>query len=333
MFKDKKILIIGGTGTIGSNLVKLLLKETPTVIRILSRDEFKQYNMSIELAEHKNIRFLLGDIRDYERTKRAMEDIDIVFHAAALKQVPACEYNPFEAVKTNVLGTQNVIDAAMNQGVQKMIFTSTDKTISPTNTYGATKLLAERLICAAEYSKGNKQISFSAVRFGNVMGSRGSVVPLFVKQILENGYITVTDGSMSRFMMTQSQAARLLLEACQKANGGEVFILKMPVINIMDLAEVVVEETAKKFGFNPKNIEIRTIGLRPGEKMYEELMTEEESEQAIEFDNMFAIQSQLSKSREYSDGKEAVKKTYSSHDVMPISKQEIKDFLYEERLI
>lgn len=334
MFSNKKILIIGGTGTIGRKLVNELLSKDPHTIRIFSRDEFKQFEMMNELREKKNLRFLLGDVRDNERLLRAMEGIDIVFHVAALKQVPACEYNPFEAVKTNVIGTQNVIDSAIKTNVQKVIFTSTDKTISPTNTYGATKLLAERLIASADYHKGNRDISFAAVRFGNVMGSRGSVIPLFKQQILENGYITATDTNMTRFMMTQKQAAELLLHACERAKGGEVFVLKMPVIRLKDLAETIIEEVAKKYNLDEKKVGIKNIGLRPGEKMYEELMTIDESKYAIEFDDMFAIQSMYDpRKHDYKEGKATNAKTYSSDDGILIGKEEIRKIILRENFI
>lgn len=334
MFRNKKILVIGGTGTIGSSLVKKLIDKEARVIRILSRDEFKQYNMINEFKNNRNIRFLLGDVRDYDRINRAMEDIDIVFHTAALKHVPSCEYNPFEAVKTNVLGTQNVIDAAINNDVERVILTSTDKTISPTNTYGATKLLAERLISSANCYKGRHKTIFAAVRFGNVMGSRGSVIPLFKKQILENREITVTNTTMSRFMMTLSQATDLTLKACEKANGGEIFILKMPVVNLKDLAEVIIDEVCNKYSINPKEVKMIDIGLRPGEKMFEELMTIEESKYAIEFDQMFAVTPFYQNEKYYyKEGNKAKIKNYSSDDIDLITKENLRQLLLHEKLI
>lgn len=333
-FKNKKILVIGGTGTIGSSIVRTLLKKDVDVVRIFSRDEHKQFELQQELDGHRNVRFLLGDVRDYSRLRRAMEDIDIVFHAAALKHVPSCEYNPFEAVKTNVIGTQNVINAAISCNVEKVILTSTDKTIGPTNTYGATKLLAERLVSSAEYYKGSRKISFAAVRFGNVMGSRGSVIPLLKKQILEKGYVTITDGEMTRFMMTISQAINLTVEACKRAKGGEVFVLKMPAIKLKDLVDVIIEETCKNNNLQFSKIEKKVIGLRPGEKMFEELMTLEESKYAIEFDDMFAIQPLFKeKIYDYGEGKIAQHKTYSSHNEKLISKEEIREMLTSEGLV
>ncbi|WP_248929428.1 UDP-N-acetylglucosamine 4,6-dehydratase family protein [Paenibacillus hamazuiensis] len=292
IYQNKKILIIGGTGTIGYHLTKRLLEDNPKVIRIFSRDEHKQFQMNIDFRDYQDrLRFLIGDVRDYQRLLRAMEDIDYVFHLAAMKHVPACEYNPFEAVQTNVIGTQNVIQAAIQAGVKKVLFTSTDKAISPTNTYGATKLTAERLISAAEYQKGPKTTIFSSVRFGNVMGSRGSVIPLFKKQIIEDKVITVTDLNMVRYMMTPSQATSLVLEANILAEGGEVFVLKMPVVKLSDLVKVMIEEISLKNNIDPREVKVKETGLRPGEKMYEELMTDDEARISAELPDMYVIPS------------------------------------------
>ncbi|MDT3428003.1 FlaA1/EpsC-like NDP-sugar epimerase [Paenibacillus forsythiae] len=299
-YKDKKILITGGTGTIGYHLTKRLLAEHPKVIRIFSRDEYKQFEMAQEFQEHlPQLRFLIGDVRDQQRLVRAMEGIDYVFHCAAMKHVPACEYNPFEAVQTNVVGTQNVIQAAVANEVSKVLFTSTDKAISPTNTYGATKLTAERLISAAEYQKGPRTTTFSSVRFGNVMGSRGSVIPLFKKQILEQGMITVTDPDMLRYMMTPAQAIELILKANEMASGGEVFVLKMPVVRLGDLADVVIKMVQKKYQIDDK-VELRVIGIRPGEKRFEELMTSDEQALVTESKEMYIIPSIFADSHDYS---------------------------------
>jgi len=238
----KKILITGGTGSLGQALVEKILAYNPDVVRIYSRDEAKQYDMQHILGGNSRVRFLLGDVRDGDRLRRAMEGIDIVFHTAALKHVPSCEYNPFEAVKTNILGTQNVIDAALEFNVERVIYTSSDKSISPTNTMGSTKLVAERLISAADYHKGARRTLFASVRFGNVMGSRGSVIPLFKQQIFQGGPVTVTVPEMTRFMMTLGDAVNLTLEAARRVIGGEVFVLKMPVVRVQDLAEVIIED-------------------------------------------------------------------------------------------
>lgn len=328
MFKDKNILIIGGTGTIGQAMVKKILDYNPKVIRIFSRDEYKQFVMKDEFRDYKNIRFLLGDVRDKERLDRAICDIDIVFHLAALKHVPSCEYDPFEAVKTNVIGTENVIQCAIKNKVERVIYTSSDKAVSPTNTMGATKLLAERLISSADYSKGGKTPIFAAVRFGNVIGSRGSVIPLWKKQILENREITVTDLDMTRFMMTIDQAVDLTLKACEIAEGGEIFVLKMPVIKIGDLAHVVIESISSQFGIDKDEIKVKEIGLRSGEKMYEELMTEDEATFSIEYEHMFAIQPLT---KHINTGKRKYR-NYSSQNEMILCKDKIQELIESVKL-
>lgn len=289
-YKGKKILVTGGTGTIGQHLIRRLLLDEPAVIRVFSRDEYKQFEMQHDLKDYPNIRYLVGDVRDVNRLKRAMEDIEYVFHLAAMKQVPACEYNPFEAVQTNVVGTQNVIQAAIEAGVSKVLFTSSDKAVSPSNTYGATKLMGEKLISAAEYQKGPKKTSFVSVRFGNIMGSRGSVIPLFKKQIIEKKSITLTSKDMTRYMMTPSQAISLLLMTIENAKGGEVFVLKMPIIRLVDLASIVINEVRLQNNID-QTIEVREIGLRPGEKINEELMTNDEKKNVIEKEYVYIVPS------------------------------------------
>lgn len=328
MYKDKKILIIGGTGTIGWNLTRSLLEQNPKVIRIFSRDEHKQYEMANSFKQNLDcLRFLIGDIRDRQRLDRAMEDVDYVFHLAAMKHVPACEYNPFEAVQTNVIGTQNVIQAAILNNVEKVLFTSTDKSISPTNTYGATKLMAERLISVSEYQKGSRSTIFSSVRFGNVMGSRGSVIPLFKSQLQEGKDLTITDPDMLRYMMTPSQAIKLILEANTAAKGGEVFVLKMPVIRIGDLADVIVEVYRQKSMFVEEHFpKVRIVGLRAGEKRYEELMTLEEQLVAEERDNMYIIPSSL-------HARPSTELNDFQVSMQPISKETLKNWLIEENLV
>jgi FlaA1/EpsC-like NDP-sugar epimerase len=289
IFKNKNILVTGGTGSIGSEIVRLVLKYNPKVVRIFSRDESKQFELEQEIGHNENVRFLIGDIRDKDRLQRAFEDIDIVFHAAAMKHVPACEYNPFEAVKTNVMGTQNVIDAALKNNVEKVDAISTDKAASPISTMGATKLLAEKLIIDANNYKGHRKVVFSCVRFGNVMGSRGSVIPLFENQIRKGGPVTVTDPEMKRFIMSISQAVDLVFKATKISQGGEIFIFKMPVIKLGDLTKVMIEYLAPKYGHKPEEIKIKNIGIRNGEKMYEHLMTVEEAQCAYETEDMFIV--------------------------------------------
>ncbi|QMV41672.1 UDP-N-acetylglucosamine 4,6-dehydratase family protein [Cohnella cholangitidis] len=335
IYTDKKVLIVGGTGTIGYHLTKRLLQENPKVIRIFSRDEYKQYEMGLEFQEHADkLRFLIGDVRDQQRLARAMEDIDYVFHLAAMKHVPFCEYNPFEAVQTNVIGTQNVIQSAIQAGVKKVLFTSTDKAVSPSNTYGATKLTAERLISAAGYQKGSKVTSFASVRFGNVMGSRGSVIPLFKKQILEQRKVTITDMRMTRYMMTPQQAISLLMEANGISKGGEVFVLKMPVVRLADLTAVMIEQLSKDTSYHG-DVEVKEIGLRPGEKLDEELMTMDEQNNVIETDFMYIIPPiyghSISKNSYVTESWLSDKMKYSSNEL--ISKAKLLEWLKYENLI
>lgn len=332
-FRGKKILIIGGTGTIGKKIMEEILKEEPEVIRIFSRDEHKQFEMQNEWKNNRKLRFLIGDVRMYDRVYSAMEDIHYVFHTAAMKHVSFCEYNPYEAVLTNIVGTHNVIKAAIAQKVDRVIFTSTDKAISPTNNYGATKLTAEKLITSAELSKGSAKTIFASVRFGNVMGSRGSVIPLFKQQIIENKEVTVTDRQMSRFMMTVQQAAALTIQAMKLAEGGETFILKMPVVSLNDLVEVMIEEVGRKYNIPSGEIKIKEIGLRPGEKKYEELMTYDESLHAFELPQMFVIPGPFLSMRPVENSKKAAPGTYESGDQQPITKEELRMFMEEEKLI
>ena len=331
--QNKKILITGGTGSLGRELVHEVLKNDPKVVRVFDVDETEQFEFQHELKEHEEtVRFLLGDVRDSGRLIHAAEDIDIIFHTAALKHVMACEYNPFEAVKTNILGIQNVIDAAITNNVERIIFTSSDKAVNPSNTMGATKLLAERLMSAANYYKGNRKCIFSSVRFGNVMGSRGSVIPLFKQQIKAGGPVTVTDREMSRFMMSMSQAIELVFRSAELAQGGEVFIFKMPTVNIADLAEVLIEELAPQYGYKAEDIEIKIIGTIPGEKMYEELMTEDEATRSLEREDMFIVVPLIMDGMSKYDGSayDATpirSKDYISKDVVPITKDEIRAIL------
>lgn len=337
--KNKKILITGGTGSLGRELVHKTLQNNPEVIRIFDVDETEQFDFQHELKNHERIvRFLLGDVRDKERLNRATEDINVIFHTAALKHVLACEYNPFEAVKTNVLGMQNVIEAAINNNVGKVIFTSSDKAVNPSNTMGTTKLLAEKLMTSANYYKGARDCVFSSVRFGNVMGSRGSVIPLFKRQIMAGGPVTITDPTMTRFMMSMSQAVDLVFRSAEVSQGGEVFIFKMPTVNISDLAEVLIEELAPRYGHRPEDIVIDIIGTKPGEKMYEELMTEDEALRSLERDDMFIIIPEIEDGLTKIDTSEygalpIRSKDYVSKDAVPITKDEIRNILQKEVII
>ena len=330
-FKGKNILVTGGCGSVGTELVNKLVKEAK-VIRIFDNYENGLFQAQQRYKNHSNVRYLLGDIRDKERLEIAMENIDVVFHTAALKHVWACEYNPFEAVKTNIDGLQNVIDYAMKHNVEKFIFTSSDKAANPSNVMGTTKLAGEKLVTAANYYKGNKRTVFASIRFGNVMGSSGSVIPVFKEQIAKGGPVTLTDPKMSRFVITMQQAADLVLEAAVQAKGGEVFILKMDALNVKDLAEVMIAELG-----NGKKLPLVTEGAKPGEKMYEELFTEEEATRALEEEHMFVVLPQLTElfgvKTNYKHLKPAKIQPYTSRDAKLLSKEEVKSLLKKEGLI
>ena len=275
--KDKTFLITGGTGSFGQKCTELLLKEgPPRRLIIFSRDELKQYEME-QRFNHPCLRFFIGDVRDKDRLYRAMNGVDYVIHAAALKQVPACEYNPFEAVKTNILGAVNVIDSAIDNQVEKVIAVSTDKAVNPVNLYGATKLCAEKLFVQGNaYSAGRAR--FSCARYGNVVGSRGSVIPLFLQQ-RSKGVVTVTDKRMTRFWITLEQGIKFVLNCLETMRGGEIFVPKIPSMNIMDLVSAIVPDC-----------EVTFTGIRPGEKIHELLMSPDEARQAVERPDMYIIQ-------------------------------------------
>ncbi|SEJ23550.1 UDP-N-acetylglucosamine 4,6-dehydratase family protein [Paenibacillus polymyxa] len=332
MFTNKIVLVTGGTGSIGSEIVRNVLSYNPKALRIFSRDESKQFDLQQELKEFTNIRYLIGDIRDKQRLSYAMEDVDYIFHAAALKHVPACEYNPMEAVKTNVIGVQNLIETAIEHNVEKVVAISTDKVVNPTNTMGATKLLSERLISAANLYKGSKRTIFSCVRFGNVMGSRGSVIPLFRDQIAKGMPVTVTHAEMTRFMMSIPQAAQLVIDAAHYSQGGEVFVLKMPILKITDLAQCLVDSYEEAVG-QPYRGEIIETGIRPGEKLYEELMTLEESERALENGQMYIIPSLFhTAEQEYAGFQKATRQEYSSMTAAQIFPKAIRELIEQNGL-
>ena len=266
-FCNKIILVTGGTGTIGSELVRQLLKYEPKQLRVLSRDQNKQYNLAEETDHHPNLRLFIGDIRDRERLDLAFENVDIIFHAAALKHVPSCEYNPAEAVKTNIIGSQNVIDMARKHGVKKVIGISTDKAVNPNNIMGTSKLMMERLFINANQYITSIGTKFACVRFGNVAWASASVLPIWAKQIEKNGEITITDANMTRFIISTDQAVNLVLRAGLLMQGGEIFILKMPSIKLGNLAKIFTKKYAPD-----RKIKIRNIGNRGGEKKHEELI-------------------------------------------------------------
>ncbi len=273
-----KILLTGGTGSFGQAFVRRVLADRKDcTIRVYSRDELKQYEMARAFGQDPRLRFFIGDVRDRSRLDRAMHGIDLVVHAAALKHVPICEFNPAEAVKTNIEGSQNVIDAAIDAGVRRTVALSTDKAVNPVNLYGATKLCAEKLFVHGNVYAGGRDIRFSCVRYGNVMGSRGSVIPLFRRQA-ESGVLTITDRAMTRFWLSLEEAVDLVLEAVGEMKGGEIFVPKIPSMRIMDLARAIAP-TAR----------IDEVGRRPGEKLHEVLLTAEESRCAIDFGRHYVV--------------------------------------------
>jgi UDP-N-acetylglucosamine 4,6-dehydratase len=278
-WKNKVVLVTGGTGSFGKKLIKILVEEYhPAKIIVFSRDELKQHEMRVSGYNHPSIRYFIGDVRDHERLLRAFYGVNIVVHAAALKQVPACEYNPMEAIKTNILGSSNVADAAIENGVEKVLALSTDKAVNPINLYGATKLAAEKLLIQSNAYAGGRNTRIACTRYGNVVGSRGSVVPLFLQQ-RPSGHLTITDERMTRFWISLEQGVRFVIRCIEQMQGGEVFVPKIPSMNMMDLAKAVAPEA-----------QVDIIGIRPGEKLHETLISEDEARTTVELPDMFVVQ-------------------------------------------
>lgn len=278
-WKDQVVLVTGGTGSFGKKFIEVMLRDyQPAKLIVYSRDELKQHEMQVGGFDHPNLRYFIGDVRDLPRLSRAMHGVDIVVHAAALKQVPACEYNPMEAVKTNIIGSSNVVDAALDAGVKKVLALSTDKAVSPVNLYGATKLAAEKLIIQSNAYAGGRSTRFSCVRYGNVVGSRGSVVPVFLKQ-RESGKLTITDDRMTRFWLSLEQGVQFVIKCIELMEGGEVFVPKIPSMKVIDLARAIAPDG---------NVDI--IGIRPGEKLHEALINDDESRSTVELEDMFVVQ-------------------------------------------
>jgi len=281
-WKDKVVLVTGGTGSFGKKFIRILLDEyQPAKVIVFSRDELKQHEMRQAGFNHPNLRFFIGDVRDQQRLRRAFNGVDIVIHAAALKQVPACEYNPMEAIKTNILGSSNVIDAALDAGVKKVLALSTDKAVNPINLYGATKLAAEKLFVQSNAYAGGTATRFSCVRYGNVVGSRGSVVPVFLKQ-RASGTVTITDDRMTRFWIPLEQGVRFVIRCVEQMEGGEVFVPKIPSMKVIDLARAVAPDA-----------QINIVGIRPGEKLHEVLISEDEARTTLELNDMYVVQPEL----------------------------------------
>jgi UDP-N-acetylglucosamine 4,6-dehydratase/UDP-glucose 4-epimerase len=332
MFNGKKILITGGTGSLGQSLTKRLLETDADTIRIFSRNESKQVEMESKFDDGR-LRFLIGDIRDNQRLVTAFEDIDIVFHAAALKHVPVIEYNPFEAIKTNVYGSQNVIDASLSQDVEKVICIGTDKAVSPLNTYGATKLLMEKLFVSANNSLNEKRhkTSFLALRYGNVVGSSGSVIPKFIKMINEGKKITITDSEMTRFSITMEQALDFIIDCTQNGKPSEIYVPKLKSYSIMDVKDALFDLLGKT--------DFNVVGIRPGEKLHETLINSEEIRNSWDLQNKFMISNPIRNDDEIIQSYDnQIKKItdideYSSKIVTHHSKNELIEIIKKSNLL
>jgi FlaA1/EpsC-like NDP-sugar epimerase len=339
-FNGSRVLVTGACGTVGRELVRQLLEEISVIELIaLDNNESELFFLEQRFSDHSNASFFLADVRDRDKLSRKMKHTNIVFHTAAFKHVIFCERSPFEAVQTNILGVQNVITAATENKVDRVIFTSSDKAVNPTNVMGTSKLMGERLMTAANSNSRGDGPIFASTRFGNVLGSRGSVIPIFREQIKRGGPVTLTDPSMTRFIMSIEEAVRLVIESAFMACGGEVFITKMPVIRIQELAEVMIQELAPNYGFAPEKINIEIIGTKPGEKMYEELMNTEETRRARELESYFVVLPAFTSiyrdiSYEYpSVISETVSNPYHSDNEKPLSKGQLTQFLNENQLL
>jgi len=324
LFDRKKVLITGGTGSLGKALTKRLLETNVETIRIFSRDEWKQVEMNSQFSDER-LRFFIGDVRDKQRLKLALENVDIVIHTAALKNVPVIEYNPFEGIKTNVIGSQNVVDICLENNIEYALAISTDKAVSPFNTYGATKLLMEKLFISANNYKGKRKTKFLTVRYGNVLGSRGSLLPILVNQIKNKKKLTITDPKMTRFNITMNQSVDLILRALQKGQGGEVFVPKLKAYETGIMKDAITEI------MNADN-ETQIINIRAGEKMHESLISKDEIRNTSETDKDYVIEdTTFNKKLTYT--KSSLTEQYSSDSVTLLTKDEIKEILLNEKLL
>ena len=340
VLSKKRVLVTGACGTIGQELVRQLLRNYLIQELIgIDNNESELFFLEQRFSGANNARFFLADVRDRDKIHRTMRGIDVVFHAAAFKHVILCERSPFEAVQTNILGVQNIIQAAIQNRVKRVIFTRSDKAVNPTNVMGTSKLMGERLITAANSNLRTAGPIFTSTRFGNVLGSRGSVIPIFRNQIRQGGPVTVTDPQMTRFIMSIEAAVQLIIEAAELCRGGEVFVTKMPAIRIRDLADVMIQELAPAFGHRPQDIQIKIIGHKPGEKMYEELMNMEETRRSWELSRYFVILPAFADIYreivfDYPDIKsKQVTSAYQSAEENPLSKAKLAEFLKKHNLL
>lgn len=337
---EKNILVTGACGTIGKELVRQLLEEYQVgELVALDNNESELFFLENRFSKHSPASFYLADVRDRDKLCKKMKGIDIVFHVAALKHITFCERSPFEAVQTNILGVQNIIYAAIEGQVERVIFTSSDKAVNPTNVMGTSKLMGERLITAANSNLRGDGPIFASTRFGNVLGSRGSVIPIFHEQIRKGGPVTLTDPKMTRFIMSIKEAVKLVIDSASYACGGEVFITKMPVVHIQDLAEIMIRELAPLYNHHPQAIQVDTIGVKPGEKMYEELMNLEETRRAWELTDYFVVLPAFTRLYEsinysYSDVvSKTITKPYHSEIETKLSKDQLSEFLKKNNLL
>src|SRR6056297_1150470 len=339
-YQNKRVLVTGCCGTIGQELVRQFLQDYKVYELVgLDNNESELFFLEQRFIEKSNSHFFLADVRDKDKLARKLQGVDIVFHTAAFKHVILCERSPYDAVQTNILGVQNLVQAANEAKVQKAIFTSSDKAVNPTNVMGTSKLMGERLMTAANSNQRGTGPVFTSTRFGNVLGSRGSVIPIFYEQIKKGGPITLTDPAMTRFIMSIREAVQLVIDSAALARGGEVFVTKMPVIRIKDLAGVMVEELAPLYGHDPNQIGIENIGSKPGEKLYEELMTGEETRRSIELPRYFSICPAFSSlykniSYEYPEIlSHTISNPYNSQNEKVLSKEELRRFLHANKLL
>jgi FlaA1/EpsC-like NDP-sugar epimerase len=338
-WQDKRILITGICGTVGSELLRQLLTYDPKEIIGLDNNETELFFLDQKHQQNGDVHIYLGDVRDRDKLTDMMRGVDIVLHAAALKHVILCEKAPNDAVQTNIQGVQNVIHAAVANQVQRVLFTSSDKAVNPTNVMGTSKLMGERLMTAANAFRQKNGPIFASTRFGNVLGSRGSVIPLFRRQISQGGPVTLTDPRMTRFIMTLEEAVRLVIDSTFLARGGEVFVTKMPVIRIEDLANGMIDLLAERYGFGPGEIGIKVIGSKPGEKLYEELMSEEETRRTVELPRYFVVLPAFESvyqdiDYEYQDMlADKVGRPYNSAVEQPMMVAELNGFITKHKLL
>ena len=326
----KNILITGGSGSIGKSLAKQAISDGAKLVRLFSNDENGLYDIESEFPNLKNLEFVFGDIRDETSVSDVVKNIDVIYHAAALKHVDRCELYPFEAITTNILGTKNIIKSSLNENIDKFVFISTDKAVNPIGVMGATKLLGEKLLSAEAFHKKSKTI-FSSVRFGNVFHTRGSILPRIERQIKDGGPLTLTDNRMRRFFMTKEQAVQLIINATKIAKGGETFVLKMPLLRLEDLFESMKKVLAPRYGYKPNMITTKIIGIRPGEKLTEYLLTDFEMENVLETKEFFIIPplNQFTKPASYYGAKKPKKLKRYFEEFQPLPREKITKIIKE----